>query len=120
MAVKTKKEKAAERQLRAITKIFSRIGISVRREKLSSGPSFRVKSGNCLVSGNPLIFIDRRLPSAQQLSVLIDYLVDLKIELNDDELELFDKKTQKLFKTQQINEDLAEEDSAEDREVVAA
>ena len=76
-----------ESGIRALQKSFESRGIRVRREKLCTGPSFKVKSGNCVFSGENFIFVDRRLSSDQQLSVLLEYLTDTSLELTDDELE---------------------------------
>jgi len=84
---KTKKELAEERKLRAVGKCFESHGIAVRRENLSRGHAFRVKSGSCLVSGKDVIFLDRRLPIKQQVSLLLDFLVDSELELSEEELE---------------------------------
>jgi hypothetical protein len=65
-------ERECEQKIRKIISRSSELGISVRREKLTRGPSFRVKSGNCTLTGKALIFIDRRLPLEQQLSLLTE------------------------------------------------
>ncbi len=67
---------------------FSQRGIMVRREKLASGPAFKVKSGNCMFSGDNLLFLDRRLPPDQQLGLLVDYLTESSFTLSSDELKL--------------------------------
>ena len=95
---KSKKELLAERQLRVISGIFERLGIVVRREKLASGPSFRVKSGNCLFGGKPVVFVDRRLPAEQQQSVLADYLVELGAEITTEEMQLLPDSLRTLVK----------------------
>ena len=41
-------------------------GIKVRCEKLARGANFKVKSGNCVFSGQRLLFIDRRLPAVER------------------------------------------------------
>lgn len=74
-----------ESQVRALEKVFRARGISVRREKLARGSAFRVRSGGCLLAGENLIFIDRRLPDDQQLTLLIEYLGELRITLTERE-----------------------------------
>jgi hypothetical protein len=84
---KSNQDKEDERQLKILSGLFQRKGIEVRREKLARGAGFRVKSGNCLFSGDDLLFLDRRLPLKQQLSVMIDWLIEKDIELSDSEME---------------------------------
>jgi len=45
-------------------------GIEVRRENLTRGNSFRVKSGLCVLDGGKKIFIDRRMPESEQIRFL--------------------------------------------------
>jgi hypothetical protein len=68
----TAKEKNEEQKVKAICKVFKSAGITVRREKLSRGHAFRVKSGACYFSGDNILFVDKNLPNDQQFSVLCD------------------------------------------------
>jgi hypothetical protein len=65
-------ERECEHKIKKLINESSDLGVIVRREKLTRGPSFRVKSGNCLITGKRVVFIDRRLPVEQQLSILRD------------------------------------------------
>ena len=94
---KSLKEKREEQQLRNITQLFEKRGVTIRREKLSRGHSYRVKSGDCQYAGTPHVFLDRRLPVEQQISVLIDYLLDFRFQLSDDELEPLSVSTRSLL-----------------------
>jgi hypothetical protein len=85
--VKSKLEREADRQLRILGKILEGRGISVRREKLSRGPAFRVKSGECIYTGKPHLFVDRRLPSEQQISLILDFFQECEISLEESEVE---------------------------------
>ncbi|MCB0360831.1 MAG: hypothetical protein KDD44_14380 [Bdellovibrionales bacterium] len=85
---KTQAEKNKERQFRALAKLFASHGFNVRRENLTRGPSYRVKSGECLLSGESCIFVDKRLPVEQQTAVLIDRLPELEGALSEDDIEL--------------------------------
>ena len=83
------KENKLEKEVKALANVLEKGGMQVRREKLSRGPAYRVKSGDCYFAGYNVVFVDKRLPLTQQLSVVIDYLVDLKIPLpENDALEL--------------------------------
>jgi hypothetical protein len=79
-------EKHDEQQIRQLQKLFRRHGITVRRENLSRGPSFRVKSGGCVLTGERIIFLDRRLPPDQQLNTLVDHLVAADLPLSADDV----------------------------------
>ena len=50
--LKTRKELTEERELSRLVSILRDRGIEVRREKLSRGYSYRVKSGDCIFSGD--------------------------------------------------------------------
>ncbi len=84
---KTKKDKEDEKHLKQLSSLFKKQGIEVRRERLYRGSGFRVKSGNCLFSGDDLLFLDRRLPLKQQLSVMIDWMVEKDIKFDTEDLE---------------------------------
>ena len=84
---KTKEEQDNERQIKILIKALKQIGLEVRREKLTRGDSFRVKSGTCHFSGQNIIFVDSRLQVQQQLSVLIDSIVERKFDLKIDDIE---------------------------------
>ncbi len=66
--------------------MFAKRGISVRRENLTRGSAFRVKSGNCSFNGKDIIFVDKRLATTQQVSFLVDCLVETKLVLDEAEL----------------------------------
>lgn len=84
---KTVAERQDEDQIRSLSKLLQSNGISVRREKLTRGQSFRVKSGGCFLSDQQTLFVDKNLPIPQQLSVLIDYLLDKRVEVPADVLQ---------------------------------
>lgn len=75
-----------ESQVRALERAFRSRGVTVRREKLARGSAFKVKSGGCLLSGEKIIFVDRRLGDDQQLGILLEYVVDLALGLDEKEL----------------------------------
>ena len=89
----SKSEELEERDLRLLLKALERRGVSVRREKLARGPSFRVKSGQCEVYGESVFFLDRALAPSQQLSLALDYLVESGIQLSSEELTELRSKT---------------------------
>lgn len=87
-----------EALLRILCRLLQSRGVTVRRENLSRGNAFRVKSGNCLLSGKDLIFVDKRLPAAQQLSLLLDMAVELQLPFEEQELGAFPAPMQVLLR----------------------
>ncbi len=90
--------KDTERSVKVLQKLIQSKGITVRRENLSRGNAYKVKSGDCHFSGNKILFVDRRLSPSQQESVLIDYVIDNQITLDEDEFKLLPKVTTDLIK----------------------
>ena len=70
-----------DRELRLLTNLLKEHGLSVRREKLSRGHSFRVKSGSCVFRGSEVLFVDRNLPPRQQVTLLAEFCLEHKIAL---------------------------------------
>ena len=66
-------EKECESRIRSIIKELAHEGVIVRREKLTRGPSFKVQSGTCNLSGKRTVFVDKRLPVEQQLQTLEEH-----------------------------------------------
>lgn len=95
--VKSKKEQLEEQELNKLMRILEQRGISVRREKLSRGHSYRVKSGDCVFSGENLVFVDKRLPIEQQQSVIVDYMIERRISPDSEELQDLSTKTRSLL-----------------------
>jgi len=96
---KTKQELAAEREIRALRAAIERSGVKVRREKLSRGISYRVKSGECEYAGEGHIFVDRRLPLDRQIDILLDSLVDNECSLEKTEISHLSKQTLDILET---------------------
>jgi len=63
--------------LKLLIESLKKLGWVVRREKLTRGPSYKVKSGFCKLFGAKVVFIDRQLPVSQQQSFLEDFLSEL-------------------------------------------
>ena len=108
---KSVREKETEDQVKALCKLFERKGIAVRREKLARGSAFRVKSGDCILTGHRYVFVDRRLPTDQQLNVLLDYLGDFKFEFSADDLKALPKAARDLIPTASLEVEKAGDSS---------
>jgi hypothetical protein len=96
---KSKHELTAEREIRALSSAIERHGVTVRREKLSRGISYRVKSGGCVYAGEDLVFVDRRLPLDRQISILLDSFVELECEFEAQEISNVSKQTIDILET---------------------
>jgi hypothetical protein len=51
-----------------------KLGLRVREERLLREVGYRVRSGSCRVGGDEIIFLDRDLPLAAQVDVLVEEL----------------------------------------------
>ena len=103
MQHKSKAEIEDDRQIRLLAKALKSKGLEIRREKLARGDAFRVKSGSCKFSGQDIIFIDSRLPYNNQLSVLIDYIVDSEIDLDSGDMKELSSSTQSLLRSRNLS-----------------
>jgi hypothetical protein len=103
ISTKTKKsaakEKEEERQVRALSSALRRQGVEVRRESLTRGHAFNVKSGGCIFSDQPHVFVDRRLPVTQQVSILVDFVLEKQLTLTDEETGNLSPSTQALLQS---------------------
>ena len=94
---RSKEDQECENQIRLLVKTLKGLNHEVRREKLARGDSFRVKSGTCQFSGRRLLFIDSRLPLKQQITVIIDYILDHEVMLDEQIISLLPKQTQAIL-----------------------
>ncbi len=109
---KTKKELEVEREIRNIGKLIESKGIKVRREKLSRGRNFKVRSGNCVLTGSDHIFIDRRLPQEQQMMLMLDVLNQESIEISSEEASVLSDKSKSLLDKNFVSAEVSTEVSA--------
>jgi hypothetical protein len=58
----------------------SRFGFEVREEKLLREVGYRVRSGSCRVRETQVILLDRGLPPAAQIDVLVEELAGCALE----------------------------------------
>lgn len=63
-----------EAVLEELKDLAERLGFQVREEKLLREVGYRVRSGTCRFRDQRLILIDRELPPAARLDVLVDEL----------------------------------------------
>jgi len=60
--------------LEELKKLAAQFGFEVRQEKLLREVGYRVRSGSCRVGEAQVILLDRALPPAAQIDILIDEL----------------------------------------------
>ena len=65
------KDQEYEKQIKALISDLKSRGVRVRREKLSRGIGYKVRSGSCHVMGDGIFFLDSRLSLDQQKEVLL-------------------------------------------------
>lgn len=63
-----------ESLLDELKKVAAGLGIEVRQEKLLREVGYRVRSGSCRVRASNVILLDRSLPAAAQIDILVDEL----------------------------------------------
>jgi hypothetical protein len=64
----------AEAIFQELKELATRLGVEVREEKLLREVGYQVRSGACRVHEQDLVLIDRELPVANRLEVLLDVL----------------------------------------------
>ena len=60
--------------LEELKALATRVGLEVREERLLREVGYQVRSGSCRVRGQNILFLDRDLPPAGRLEVLLEEL----------------------------------------------
>ncbi len=94
---KSKQQLEMEREIRSLSKIIESKGIKVRREKLSRGYNFKVRSGNCVLTGQDHIFLDKRLPPEQQMLLLFEVLSQKELKITNEDVAILSDKSRSLL-----------------------
>ena len=63
-----------EAVLEELKGLATRVGLEVREERLLREIGYQVRSGSCRVRGQNILFLDRELPPAGRLEVLLEEL----------------------------------------------
>lgn len=74
MASKPRLRAQAVALLQELKTLAEQQGIRVREEKLLGGVGYRVRSGGCRVHGKDTVFLDRNIPLAERVELLLDEL----------------------------------------------
>lgn len=75
MAAKATRQAAADLALLDELKAAAeKLGLQVREERLLREVGYRVRSGSCRIGEDEIIFLERELPVAAQIDVLVDEL----------------------------------------------
>lgn len=86
-----------EKEIKSLSKIIESKGIKVRREKLSRGHNFKVRSGNCILTGTDHVFLDKRLPHEQQMLLLFEVLSQKELKITPEDASILSDKTKSLL-----------------------
>jgi len=70
-----------EKIIKELSAVLAQAGLVVRREKLKQGFGWRALSGVCLLGQDRLLFVDRKLPQDEQISFLINKIVQGEVKL---------------------------------------
>jgi hypothetical protein len=73
----SKREEALCEELKEVAR---RLGVQVREEVLLREVGYHVRSGGCRVRGEDVIFLDRGLPTAERVEVLLNELAGRDFE----------------------------------------
>ena len=63
-----------------LKELARRLGVQVREEVLLREVGYHVRSGGCRVRGEDVIFLDRQLPAADRVQILVDQLAGRDLE----------------------------------------
>ena len=63
-----------------LKELARRLGVQVREEVLLREVGYHVHSGGCRLHGEDVIFLDRHLPPADRVQVLVDQLAGRDLE----------------------------------------
>ena len=72
-----KKKADKEQAYQSLVQVAKDNGYLVRREKLKTGPGWRVISGTCRVESSKMIFVDSQLPQEDQIEFLSSKIREL-------------------------------------------
>ena len=63
-----------------LKEVARRLGVQIREETLLREVGYHVRSGTCRVRGEAVIFLERSLPAAERVQVLVDGLAGRDVE----------------------------------------
>ena len=63
-----------------LNEVAGALGMEVRLERLADDEEYSVKSGLCRIKGQPVVFVDRRLPMPERCRQLGRGLLGLQLE----------------------------------------
>ena len=76
---KSKKALKDEQMLKALEEVAERLSVKIHYEKMKVF-EFRVEDGSCKLKGEPKIYIDRRRPLKEKISILAKELGKFNLE----------------------------------------
>ena len=81
---KVEKDPKKEKVIQILTQVLSDGGYKVRREELGRGFGWKASSGTCRVLHDKVLFLDRRLPQSEQLSLLLETTKELMVVVSEE------------------------------------
>ena len=63
-----------------LKELARRLGVQVREEVLLREVGYHVRSGGCRLHGEDVVFLDRQLPAAERVHVLVEHLAGRDFE----------------------------------------
>jgi len=63
-----------------LKELARRLGVQVREEVLLREVGYHVRSGGCRLHGEDVVFLDRQLPAAERVQVLVEHLAGRDFE----------------------------------------
>lgn len=76
-----KKDPKKENIFKELSQLFGEQGYIIRREKLKTGPGWRVLSGECMHEGEKCIFVDSIMSQDDQIEFLLSKADEVKIQI---------------------------------------
>ncbi len=72
-------------------------GFTVKRENLKQGIGWKVMSGSCRFNEQQIIYVDRKLSQADQISFLFSKFVSLELKPDLDQMQNLSEDTRNMF-----------------------
>lgn len=83
--------------IKELCNVMNSYGYIVRREHLKQGLGWKVLSGSCRRESEKMIFVDRKLPQAEQLTFLLNRIVSAEERPNEELLKTLSDETRNLL-----------------------
>jgi len=72
-----------ESHIKVLVAALATKGYAIRREKLKQGHGWKTVSGACRLSGDRILFVDRKMPLDEQLLFLSSIATQLNVKISE-------------------------------------